>query len=101
MSIDWTGQVAALVRDGYQGAISLETHWRGADGDRLQASIICGRTFANWSVRRSRFAVSASILPPEGGSYGCVLWPPAFVLWLPPSGGRPRPFTSNISPPSP
>jgi L-ribulose-5-phosphate 3-epimerase len=43
MSIDWTGQVAALVRDRYQGAISLETHWRGADGDRLQASIICGR----------------------------------------------------------
>ncbi len=43
MSIDWTGQVAALARDHYQGAISLETHWRGADGDRLQASIECGR----------------------------------------------------------
>jgi L-ribulose-5-phosphate 3-epimerase len=43
MSIDWTGQVAALARDGYRGAISLETHWRGADGDRLQASIICAR----------------------------------------------------------
>jgi L-ribulose-5-phosphate 3-epimerase len=43
MSIDWRGQVAALVRDGYQGALSLETHWRGLDGDRLQASIICGR----------------------------------------------------------
>jgi sugar phosphate isomerase/epimerase len=44
MSIDWRGQVAALVRDGYQGAVSLETHWRGLDGDRLQASIICGRS---------------------------------------------------------
>jgi L-ribulose-5-phosphate 3-epimerase len=43
MSIDWTGQVGALARDGYRGAISLETHWRGADGNRLQASIICGR----------------------------------------------------------
>jgi L-ribulose-5-phosphate 3-epimerase len=43
MSIDWKGQVAALVRDGYTGAVSLETHWRGPDGDRLQASIICGR----------------------------------------------------------
>jgi L-ribulose-5-phosphate 3-epimerase len=43
MSIDWKGQVAALVRDGYNGALSLETHWRGPDGDRLQASIICGR----------------------------------------------------------
>jgi L-ribulose-5-phosphate 3-epimerase len=44
MSIDWRGQVAALVRDGYRGALSLETHWRGLDGDRLQASIICGRS---------------------------------------------------------
>lgn len=43
MGVDWKGQVAALVRDGYQGAVSLETHWRGPDGDRLQASIVCGR----------------------------------------------------------
>lgn len=43
MSVDWKGQVAALVRDGYKGAVSLETHWRGADGDRLKASITCGR----------------------------------------------------------
>ncbi len=43
MAIDWRGQIAGLVRDGYQGAISLETHWRGADGDRLQASRVCGR----------------------------------------------------------
>lgn len=43
MALDWRGQIAALVRDGYGGAISLETHWRGADGDRLQASRICGR----------------------------------------------------------
>jgi len=42
MGIDWRGQLAALKRDGYQGAISLETHWRGSDGDRLKASIICG-----------------------------------------------------------
>jgi L-ribulose-5-phosphate 3-epimerase len=42
MAIDWRGQIAALKRDGYQGAISLETHWRGPDGDRLRASIICG-----------------------------------------------------------
>jgi sugar phosphate isomerase/epimerase len=42
MSIDWRGQIAALKRDGYAGAISLETHWRGPDGDRLRASIICG-----------------------------------------------------------
>ena len=42
MGIDWRGQIAALKRDGYAGAISLETHWRGPDGDRLRASVICG-----------------------------------------------------------
>ena len=28
--IDWVGQFAALKRDGYRHAVSLETHWRGA-----------------------------------------------------------------------
>lgn len=28
--IDWTSQFAALRRDGYRLAVSLETHWRGA-----------------------------------------------------------------------
>jgi L-ribulose-5-phosphate 3-epimerase len=42
MGIDWRGQIAALKRDGYAGAISLETHWRTSDGDRLQPSVICG-----------------------------------------------------------
>jgi L-ribulose-5-phosphate 3-epimerase len=28
--IDWAGQFRALRRDGYRGALSLETHWRGA-----------------------------------------------------------------------
>ena len=28
--IDWIGQFRALKRDGYRGAVSLETHWRGA-----------------------------------------------------------------------
>lgn len=43
MGIDWKGQIAALKRDGYAGAISLETHWRGPDGDRFNPSVICGR----------------------------------------------------------
>jgi sugar phosphate isomerase/epimerase len=30
--IDWDGQFRALKRDGYQLAVSLETHWRGAGG---------------------------------------------------------------------
>jgi len=29
-SIDWIGQFRALLRDGYRGAVVLETHWRGA-----------------------------------------------------------------------
>jgi L-ribulose-5-phosphate 3-epimerase len=29
-TIDWPGQFAALKRDGYHFAVSLETHWRGA-----------------------------------------------------------------------
>jgi L-ribulose-5-phosphate 3-epimerase len=29
-AIDWVGQFAALKRDGYHHAVSLETHWRGA-----------------------------------------------------------------------
>jgi sugar phosphate isomerase/epimerase len=42
MAIDWRGQLAALARDGYRGTISLETHWKGPNGDKFQGSIICG-----------------------------------------------------------
>jgi len=38
--IDWSAQFRALNRDGYQGAISLETHWRGT-GTPEQASREC------------------------------------------------------------
>jgi sugar phosphate isomerase/epimerase len=27
--VDWLGQFQALKRDGYSGAVSLETHWDG------------------------------------------------------------------------
>ena len=43
MGIDWRGQIAALRRDGYRGWISLETHWTGPNGDKFEASTICGR----------------------------------------------------------
>ena len=43
MSIDWPGQLAALARDGYRGTISLETHWKGPNGDKFLGSIICGQ----------------------------------------------------------
>lgn len=41
--IDWKGQIAALVADGYKGYVSLETHWPGPGGDKHTASMICGR----------------------------------------------------------
>lgn len=44
--VDWKGQIAALVADGYKGWISLETHWPGPDNDKFQASVICG-----WNLR--------------------------------------------------
>ncbi len=44
--VDWKGQIAALLRDGYKGYLSLETHWAGPGGDKLQASKICG-----WNLR--------------------------------------------------
>ena len=46
MGIDWRGQLAALARDGYRGTISLETHWKGPNGDKFQGSVICGRSLA-------------------------------------------------------
>jgi sugar phosphate isomerase/epimerase len=41
--VDWRGQIDALIRDGYHGWISLETHWTGPGGDKHEASMICGR----------------------------------------------------------
>ena len=46
MGIDWRGQLAALARDGYRGTVSLETHWKGPNGDKFQGSIICGRNLS-------------------------------------------------------
>ena len=45
-SIDWKGQIAALLKDGYTGWLSLETHWAGPEGDKMRASTICG-----WNLR--------------------------------------------------
>lgn len=42
-AVDWKGQIAALVSDGYRGWISLETHWPGPGGNKHEASMICAR----------------------------------------------------------
>jgi L-ribulose-5-phosphate 3-epimerase len=44
--LDWKGQFAALLADGYRGHVSLETHWPGPGGNKFQASVICG-----WNLR--------------------------------------------------
>jgi sugar phosphate isomerase/epimerase len=36
--VDFRGQFQALLRDGYQGTISLETHYRRPDGNSLESS---------------------------------------------------------------
>ena len=43
MGVGWQAQIADLRRDGYNGWISLETHWPGPNGDKYQGSVICGR----------------------------------------------------------
>ncbi len=45
-SVDWKGQIAALLADGYNGYLSLETHWPGPNGNKLEGSVICG-----WNLR--------------------------------------------------
>ena len=45
-AVDWKGQIAALLADGYKGYLSLETHWPGPGGDKFLASTICG-----WNLR--------------------------------------------------
>ena len=45
-ALNWKGQIDALLKDGYKGYLSLETHWAGPGGDKLEASRICG-----WNLR--------------------------------------------------
>jgi sugar phosphate isomerase/epimerase len=42
-SVNWAGQIDALTRDGYRGWLSLETHWTGPSGSKLEASEMCAR----------------------------------------------------------
>jgi len=44
--VGWPEQIRLLIRDGYRGWISLETHWPGPGGNKHEASMICGRALA-------------------------------------------------------
>jgi sugar phosphate isomerase/epimerase len=44
--VRWKEQIDGLLEDGYKGYISLETHWPGPNGNKLEASRICG-----WNLR--------------------------------------------------
>lgn len=39
--IDFMGQIGALMRDGYRGALSLETHYKPESGDPEEGSRLC------------------------------------------------------------
>jgi len=36
--VDWQGQFQALIKDGYHGTMSLETHYRRPDGNRVEST---------------------------------------------------------------
>jgi len=36
--VDWRGQIKALRSDGYEGTLSLETHYRRADGNKMEST---------------------------------------------------------------
>ncbi|MEO8069975.1 MAG: sugar phosphate isomerase/epimerase family protein [Acidobacteriota bacterium] len=61
MSVNWTGQIHGLVRDGYTGWINLETHWRGPTGDRRQASLICAASLRQMLTAELRGPRTASM----------------------------------------
>ncbi len=44
--VPWKEQITQLLDDGYAGWLSLETHWPGPNGNKLEASRICG-----WNLR--------------------------------------------------
>jgi L-ribulose-5-phosphate 3-epimerase len=44
--VRWKDQLSALLADEYRGFVSLETHWPGPNGNKLEASRICG-----WNLR--------------------------------------------------
>ena len=46
MSVNWQGQIRALVQDGYEGWLHLETHWKGPGGDKRLANRLSATALA-------------------------------------------------------
>ena len=44
--VGWRDQLTALEADGYQGAVSLETHWTGPGGDKYLGTTICAKSLS-------------------------------------------------------
>ena len=44
--VGWPAQLGALARSGYEGSVSLETHWGGPGGDKYAGSTMCIRSLA-------------------------------------------------------
>jgi L-ribulose-5-phosphate 3-epimerase len=44
--VPWKEQIRQLIADGYEGYLSLETHWPGPGGNKCEGSRICG-----WNLR--------------------------------------------------
>jgi sugar phosphate isomerase/epimerase len=64
--VDWNGQFAALAADGYRGWISLETHWPGPGGDKLQGSIICARNLKRLAAESEERLTGVTVPRPPG-----------------------------------
>ena len=45
-NVDWKGQIIALLKDGYKGILSLETHWRPAHLSEKELNLPGGNKFS-------------------------------------------------------
>ena len=66
-SIDWKGQIAALLKDGYTGWLSLETHWPGPEGDKMRAAPSAGGICAGWRLGSGSLPDSSNVFL-QGGA---------------------------------
>ena len=61
--VRWQEQIGALQQDRYPGWISLETHWQGPHGDKLEASTICAHKLRAIQAMAAVDAAPAASVP--------------------------------------